>query len=86
MRAPSWFRSSLVSTARAVGNIFRSSSSIRCARFSSRTFLNDQIGNVMLLVAFEDDVVGYCVRLERRVEDMFFDRFVDAQSGGQGVQ
>jgi len=41
---------------------------------------------VVLLVAFEDDVLGFRVRLERGVEDVFLDLLVSGQLDADFVQ
>ena len=48
--------------------------------------LDDQVGDVMLLDAFEDDVAGFGVGLERGVEDLLLDRLVHVELGGQRVE
>ena len=40
---------------------------------------DDQVGNMVFLVALEHDVVGFRMRFECGVQDPFFDRFVDVQ-------
>ena len=40
---------------------------------------HQQVDHVVLLVALEDDVLGLRVRLELRVEDLFFDDLVEGQ-------
>ena len=53
---------------------------------TSCSSFDDHVRDVVLLEAFEDDVAGLGVPLERGVEELLFDQLVDAECLGDCLQ